>query len=200
MQELGAVRVATSNDVPAISASLARAFYDDPVCAFAYPDDPSRARRLEVFFSIQTRALWHRREIYMNHDHSSVAVWARPGAWKMSIVDILRGILPVTLRTRPKVSALRGYLATDKLHPDEPHWYLEFLGTVPERQGEGLGAEVLAPVLHRCDEDNVPVWTWSSNERNLTFYRRQGFDVLGRLDFVPGGPPIFPIRREPRAR
>jgi GNAT superfamily N-acetyltransferase len=197
MNELVQVRVAQRDDVHTVSNSLARAFYDDPVCSFAYPSDSSRMRRLEIFFATQTRALWERREIHMDGDCSSAAVWARPGEWKMSIIDLFRGILPTTLRTRPKLVALKGYLGTDRLHPDEPHWYLEFLGTVPERQGEGRGAEVLAPVLQRCDEEGVPVWTWSSNERNLTFYQRQGFDVLGRLEFVPGGPPIFPIRREP---
>lgn len=193
------VRRAQRDDVRAVADSLARAFFDDPVCKFAYPSDSSRLRRLEIFFSTQARALWARREIQVTTDFSSAAVWARPGEWKVSLLGLLRGIVPATMRTRPKPSALRGYLGTDRLHPDEPHWYLEFLGTVPDMQGRGLGAEAMAPVLRRCDTEGVPVWTWSSNERNLTFYRRQGFDVLDRLDFVPGGPPIFPIRREPRA-
>jgi len=41
-------------------------------------------------------------------------------------------------------------------------------------------------------------WTWSSNRRNLSFYYRQGFEVLEERPFVKGAPPIFPIRREPR--
>lgn len=192
------VRVAQRNDVQPVASALARAFYDDPVCSFAYPSDSSRLRRLEIFFETQTRALWKQREIHMTGDYSSAAIWAQPGQWKMSMLGVLRGIVPGTLRTRPKLAALRGYLGTDRLHPDEPHWYLEVLGTVPEKQGKGLGADALAPVLRRCDEEGVPVWTWSSNERNLSFYYRQGFEVLDKLEFAPGGPPIFPIRREPR--
>jgi GNAT superfamily N-acetyltransferase len=192
------VRVAERNAVPQVAASLAKAFYDDPVCSFAYPGDTTRLRRLEILFATQARALWNQREIHIADDFSSAAVWARPGEWKMSTLGLLRGIVPASLRTRPKLAALRGYLGTDRLHPDEPHWYLEFLGTVPAQQGKGLGAHVLAPVLRRCDEEGVPVWTWSSNENNLPFYHRQGFEVLDKLEFAPGGPTIFPIRRDPR--
>ncbi len=192
------VRVAEHDGVQRVAASLAKAFYDDPVCSFAYPSDTTRLRCLEIFFATQARALWKQREIHIADDCASAAIWAPPGEWKMSMLGLLRGIVPGALRTRPKAAALRGYLGTDRLHPDEPHWYLEALGTVPAHQGKGLGAHVLAPVLRRCDEEGVPVWTWSSNERNLAFYYRQGFDVLDKLEFAPGGPPIFPIRREPR--
>lgn len=192
------VRVAERDGVLHVAASLAKAFYDDPCCSFAYPNDTTRLRNLEILFATQARALWNQREIHVADDFSSAAVWARPGEWKMSMLGLLRGIVPASLRTRPKLAALRGYLRTDGLHPDEPHWYLEFLGTVPAQQGKGLGAHVLAPVLRRCDEEGVPVWTWSSNENNLAFYQRQGFEVLDKLEFAPGGPPIFPIRRDPR--
>lgn len=198
MNEEVQVCVAKRDEVSQVAASLARAFYDDPVCSFAYPNDATRLRRLEVFFATQARALWKQREIHVTGHSSSAAIWARPGEWKMSTLGLLKGIVPATLRTRPRLSALRGYLGTDALHPDEPHWYLEALGTVPARQGKGDGARVLAPVLRQCDEEGVPVWTWSSNERNLAFYYRQGFEVLDKLEFAPGGPPIFPIRREPR--
>lgn len=192
------VCVAERDEVPRVAASLARAFYDDPVCAFAYPNDATRLRHLEVFFATQARALWKQREIHVTEHSSSAAIWARPGEWKVPLLGLLRGIVPATVRTRPRLSALRGYLGTDSLHPDEAHWYLEALGTVPEHQGKGDGARVLAPVLRRCDEEGVPAWAWSSNERNLAFYYRQGFEVLDKLEFAPGGPLIFPIRREPR--
>lgn len=192
------VRVATRDEVGQVAASLATAFYDDPVTSFVYPSDSTRLRHLEIVFATQARALWKQREIHMTDDSSSAAIWARPGEWKMSTLGLLRATVPVTLRTRPKLAGLRGYLGTDRLHPDEPHWYLELLGTVPAQQGNGLGAHVLAPVLRQCDEEGVPVWTWSSNEGNLAFYHRHGFEVLDKLDFAPGGPPIFPIRRNPR--
>ncbi len=102
------------------------------------------------------------------------------------------------VRNRVKMSSLLAYLRTDALHPDEEHWYLEFLGTVPERQGKGLAGKVLAPVLAQADAEGMPVWAWSSNRRNLAFYHRQRFELVDELPFATNGPAIFPIRREPR--
>lgn len=191
------VRQVTRTDIPMVARSLAAAFYDDPVCTFAWPDDAKRLRRSEHHFAAQIDVLWNRREVYTDDQCSSVAVWARPDQWEIPPRAVVR-VATTSLRTRLRMSALLAYLQTDKLHPDEPHWYLEFLGTVPEKQGKGLGGRVLAPVLERADEEGIAVWTWSSNRRNLAFYHRQGFVVLDELPFRKGGPPIFPIRREPR--
>lgn len=191
------VRQVTRSDIPVVARSLAAAFYDDPVCTYAWPDDAKRLRRSERNFAAQIDVLWNRREVYTDDQCSSVAVWARPDEWEIPPKAVAR-VAATSLRTRLRMAALLAYLKTDKLHPDEPHWYLEFLGTVPEKQGKGLGGRVLAPVLERADEEGVAVWTWSSNRRNLAFYYRQGFVVLDELPFRKDGPPIFPIRREPR--
>lgn len=184
-------------EVPDVACSLAAAFYDDPVVAHVWPDAAKRLRRSERNFATQIEVLWDRREIYADTQFSSIAVWARPDEWEIPLRAVAR-MTPSAIRNRVRLASLLAYLRTDKLHPDEPHWYLEFLGTVPDKQGKGYGAKVLAPVLERADEEGIPVWTWSSNRRNLAFYHRQRFEVLDELPFAAGGPPIFPIRREPR--
>ena len=195
--DLDTTRRADRSDIPAVATSLAAAFYDDPVVSFAWPDSRRRFRRSERHFASQLHALWDRREVHALHDHSSVAVWARPDEWQIPPRAVLR-VAAASFRARVRAKALLAYLKTDALHPGEPHWYLEFLGTIPEKQGKGLGARVLAPVLARADEEGIPVWTWSSNRNNLAFYHRHGFEVLEERPFAAGGPPIFPIRRAPR--
>ncbi|MBI2169103.1 MAG: GNAT family N-acetyltransferase [Actinobacteria bacterium] len=196
--ETASVRCADRVDVPAAAQCLARAFYDDPVCRFVWPDDSRRAERAGRSFRRQIDALWARREVHADDDFRCVAVWARPDEWQIPTGALLK-ILPTWLRARVPVAALAAYIRTDALHPEEPHWYLEFLGTAPEHRGQGLGGRVIEPVLRQADEEGVAVWTWSSNRQNLAFYHRQGFEVLDELPFATGGPPIFPIRREPQA-
>jgi len=191
------VRRAERSEIARLADSLAGAFYDDPVLTYSWPDDARRFRRSERYFASQLRALWDRREVYTLDDVSSVAVWARPDEWQIPVAAVAR-VAATSVRTRVRLRSLAAYLETDKLHPEEPHWYLEFLGTVPAKQGTGLGGQVLAPVLQRADEEGVAVWTWSSNRKNLAFYHRHGFVVLEERPFTRGGPPIFPIRREPR--
>ena len=84
-------------------------------------------------------------------------------------------------------------------HPREPHWYLPLIGVDPARQGERLGNQLMAHALARCDADGLPAYLESSNPRNIPFYERQGFDVLGKIQ-VGSSPTIVPMLRKPRAR
>lgn len=188
---------AERSEIPQVAAALADAFFDDPVASFAWPNDAKRLHREEIAFAGQMRKLWARREIYTTGDHSGAAIWARPEEWEIPLRSLVR-MLPSTVRARIKPVMLAAYLRTDKLHPAEPHWYLEYLGTVRQQQGKGVAGAVLAPVLERADAEGIPVWTWSSNERNLSFYHRHGFEVLDKLPFAKDGPTIYPIRRDPR--
>jgi GNAT superfamily N-acetyltransferase len=194
--EASTARRIASGELAKAASVLARAFYDDPVCKYFWPDDRKRAARSEACFQAQLRALEARREVHVDDSFSSVAVWARPDEWKVSATTALR-LLPRFLRNGVRLSGMLANLKTEHLHPDEPHWYLEFLGTEPSRQGSGLGGRALAPVLARADAEGLPVWAFSSNRQNLGFYHRHGFVVLDEVPFAKDGPMIFPIRRAP---
>ena len=93
---------------------------------------------------------------------------------------------------------LGGLERMEERHPqDRSHWYLFILGTEPAAQGQGLGSALLAQVLARVDADGMPVYLESSNERNLAWYGRHGFEVTSEV-VILGGPRIWPMWREPR--
>jgi ribosomal protein S18 acetylase RimI-like enzyme len=98
------------------------------------------------------------------------------------------------------IVALRMLHQVQQLHPSTPeHHYLSVLAIDPSRQGQGLGSELLAPVLARCDRDRVPAYLESSNERNRPFYRRHGFEVVGVYRVPNGGPSVARMWRDPRS-
>ena len=78
-----------------------------------------------------------------------------------------------------------------------PHWYLLYIGTCPERQGQGLGSALLQAVLDRCDARRVPAYLESSCEKNVPLYRRHGFVEHGTLEPAAGCPPMTPMWRNP---
>ena len=81
--------------------------------------------------------------------------------------------------------------------PEEPHWYLSILGTSPERQNQGLGHRVMAPMLERCDRLGIMTYLESSNPRNHAFYLRAGYVASGEIS-GGGSPPIMRFIRTPR--
>lgn len=57
-------------------------------------------------------------------------------------------------------------------------WYLSIVGIAPSRQGQGLGARLLAPALARATAHRCPCYLETFMPRNLPFYERLGFRRL----------------------
>lgn len=192
------IRRADRADRRRIVEVMQAAFDDDPVARFLQPRAARRAAGIASFTKTALRLPPGRREVYLAGEGTAAAIWSPPGEWELSLRESLPFLLRSLRTPRRSPRALRFLAAADRLHPEEPHWYLDLVGTRPEHQGKGIGAALLRPVLDRCDEEGLPVWTYSSNRQNLAFYHRLGFEVLDELVLVDGAPPVFPIRREPR--
>jgi GNAT superfamily N-acetyltransferase len=193
-----ATRKATDDDVPAMIESLARAFYDDPVFKWLFPDDRKRLGQSRRYFDGRARILLRQEETYTVEGGSASAMWARPGEWHDPPLDVMRQfvtLVPALGRRIPR--SLSGLRIIEERHPRAPHWYLAVLGTDPERQGEGLGSALLQPVLEECDRLEIPAYLETGTERNVQFYTRHGFRVTERID-LPGGPPMWLMWRDPR--
>ena len=60
----------------------------------------------------------------------------------------------------------------------------------------GLGGTLIRPVLEIADGEGRNCFLESANERNLSFYRRHGFEVMEEVQ-VPNGPRIWGMLRRP---
>lgn len=182
------------------AAALASGFAEDPVhCWLAGVADCER--RLARYWRATLGAILSSPHgiAYAAGDLESVAVWREVDGWKVTAGELVR-IAPAYLaavRARA-VAGLSLLSALERAHPDEPHLYLEYLATRRDRQGRGLGAAVLQPVLDRADEEGLGCYLESSNPRNRPFYARLGFRELGEVRGRRGGPPLVPMWRAPR--
>jgi GNAT superfamily N-acetyltransferase len=91
---------------------------------------------------------------------------------------------------------LRVLAFVEARHPHEPHYYLQFIGVEPKRQGNGTGSALLRPVLERCDREGLPAYLEASNERSRALYARHGFELVEEARLPGGGPPIWRMWRE----
>lgn len=193
------VRPARGDDFGMLAAMLARAFYDDPVTSWFYPDAARRMRHARRFFGIRLRQLADQELIYTTDDRSGAALWTLPGRWRedlrqsLMLLPMLPVLLPRIVRSTHAVREI------ERRHPVVPHFYLSVLGTEPEQQGGGIGSALLDPVLQRCDSDGVGAYLECSKEGNVDFYARQGFALTERIE-LPEGPPLWLMWREPRRR
>lgn len=192
------VRTAHRADIGPLSATLARAFDDDPVMRWFFPVESVRRQRLPRFMAALTRvgALPHD-HVYTTDGWQGGALWNPPGTWRTTLAGQLRLAPAMVGHLGARLPrALKAFSLIEKHHPHAPHWYLLMLGTDPELQGRGIGSALMAPVLERCDREGTAAYLESSKESNIPFYKRHGFEVTGQVD-LPGGPSMWPMWREP---
>ena len=85
----------------------------------------------------------------------------------------------------------------DAAHPTYPHWYLPWFGVDPLSQGMGLGGRLLTDCLEIVDTDRLPTYLETPNPRNISFYRRHGFEVTGVARAGDCPPITFMLRDTP---
>ncbi len=191
-------RKAKQADVTALATTLARAFDDDPLTVWLFPNTESRRRKLPTFFRSLLRTSLPYGEIYTTDDTRCAAIWNPPGTFPMGWYKDTRLGLTTTRLVGPRMTkCAQGLMYFASHHPKERHWYLQMLGTDPGFQSKGLGSAILEPVLQRCDQEGERVYLESSKERNIPFYARHGFTVTREIQ-VPRGPVVWAMWRDPR--
>lgn len=198
--EIGIAK-STPSDVPALARTLAQAFADDPGLTWAMPDAARRPRNAQRYFgALLTHVYIPKGEVYATTDHSTVAIWGPPGEWQASARATIR-MFPTIARSlgRRVPVGLRMLNMMESRHRQvtEPHWYLAFAATRPDRQGRGLGSALVREVLGQCDAHGLPAYLEASAPRNRDLYLRLGFEVLEELNWPGGGPPFWPMLRRP---
>ncbi|WP_333733206.1 GNAT family N-acetyltransferase [Streptomyces sp. IBSBF 3010] len=185
---------ATPSDVPALAGVLASAYAEDPVWSWLMPRD--RDRRLRLLFAAHLAQQVPAGRVWTDGERTVAAVWAEPGAWKLPASYLLRNAGTLLRASRAQLPRTAGrLLALEHRHPARPaHWYVEYIGTHADARGTGRGSVVLGGLLERADADGRPVFLESSNSRNLTFYRRHGFEVREEMTFR-SGPPMWSMWR-----
>lgn len=191
-------RTATPDDADLIARICAAGFHDDPVMRWIFPDDATRLGHLTFLFRGLAVDMEGDRGTVHLLDDATVALWRDPdfehGRTAADRADADADGPPFG----DEELARLGILGTTMVehHPHEPHWYLNVVSTLPDRQGRGLGRAVLEPVLARCDAEGIRAYLESTNPRNRSLYHRLGFVDAGEI-ILPGGPPLMAMWRDP---
>lgn len=186
-------------DRPQVSAMLARAFADDPVMSFMFPDRAQRVRKLPSLFDLLLQDNIPLGGCEVTAGFETASLWRPPERVNIPFWVILAR-MPAVLRiyglagTRRALSLLA---ALEARHPPEPHWYLMVLGTEPACQGKGHGGVALRHRLAEIDRAHLPAYLEASRPDNVVIYSRFGFRQQGELQ-IPNGPVIFPMWRAAR--
>ena len=112
----------------------------------------------------------------------AAALWFPPGIQPDS--DPILNHLKLSVPAKRLDPIAIGIELQGSLHPSEPHWYLPWMGVVPEAQGMGIGAALLRKGLARADADRLPVYLEATSRRSAAFYARHGFEMKALVEIA----------------
>ncbi|MEV1023597.1 GNAT family N-acetyltransferase, partial [Streptomyces sp. NPDC050264] len=188
------IRRAGESDRDFVVGLLDEAFMDDPVSSWVFPGEEYRRARHGGLMGAFTDATFAEGYIDLAEDGGAVALWMdvpdephqdhdraeEDGAEEDGPAQVRAAVDPDNERIE-QIARL-----TEAAHPvGRAHVYLCMIGVKPDRQGEGLGTALMAPVLERCDSEGLPAYLEASNARSRALYERLGFVFTGTAIELP---------------
>lgn len=189
---------ADRTDVPTLSRTLAFAFQEDPVFRWIVPDSAHRRQRLPDVFAAFADLYLPYEETYLAGGGLGAALWAPPGGPPFSTEQLeTLGERLSTVLGDDAGRALELDAILAEHHPEQPAFYLQFMGVRPNQQGRGLGSQLLRTVLDVCDADHTPAYLEATSPDNRRLYERHNFGTFARVD-LPSGPSLWAMWRDPQ--
>ena len=176
-----------------VVATITMAFSTDPVARWLYPKAADYFRWFPSFVRGFAGRSINDNSAITTTNYSGVALWLRPGAHadEEALVKLVKDSMP--LERYGEMFEL--FEKMDAGHPVEDHWYLPMIGVDSSRQNSGIGTGLMARALQRSDSQGLPAYLESSNPRNISLYRRSGFEAIGEIT-AGGSPPLVRMLRK----
>jgi ribosomal protein S18 acetylase RimI-like enzyme len=189
------VRTMTADDEDAAVQTIVLAFAADPMTRWTWPQSHQFLAAMPIFARAFGGNAFPRGGAHCTSNYAGAALWLPPGVH--ADTERLGELMQSTASPSAQEAGSEIFEQMAKYHPDEPHWYLPLIGVDPAYQGKGHGDALMAYALDRCDRDKLPAYLESSNPRNMSLYRRHGFEALGEIQ-VGSSPVLVPMLRRAR--
>lgn len=183
---------------------LAEALLDDPGLAWVCPGRDGRRRMLRSAYAAWLRLLRRHGASLRCAVVDGEVVGVVTSLHSERVPSLPRSALalaPPMLRAGPAtpVRALAWARRMDRVHPREPHLYLDLLAVHPEHQGRRVGRALLDVVARDADDLGLPLILSTNGPETVGFYRSAGFAVERELRLAPKIP-AWCLRRPPGGR
>ncbi len=173
---------------------LARAFADDPLMVWFFPDPDVRPHACAAMFGLLAEhyLVDGRVDVAARTGPVAVAMWRWPGSAdddaRPEELPSMGGLLSAFMgpARAQEVGVAMGTLAA--FRPPEPHAYLHLLGVHPDLCGQGVGGELLERGLAATREAGLVACLDTMNPANVPFYEAHGFAVRAEVELGPDGP------------
>ncbi|MGC8738529.1 MAG: GNAT family N-acetyltransferase [Candidatus Hydrogenedens sp.] len=198
------IREIREADIDKAVESLVYAFFDDGLVCYMFPEEKFRKEFITWTYERWLRLLMIFNSVFVDENVQGVAGCIPPSLYPhipfryIMRAGFFRAIPKLICRNfwRP----LRAYWDNQnrtRSEVKEPAWILDILGVHPSAQGKGIGSALVQHVISCANRDKVPAYVITHKEKNIIFYEKNGFKLLNKKNFLPGGPPTCSLIYKP---
>jgi ribosomal protein S18 acetylase RimI-like enzyme len=188
---------------------LARAFVDDPLMVWFFPDDDARLHACAAMFGLfaEHYLTAGRVDVVRRGSPVALAMWRWPAAappadpepGEPETLPTTSGLMTALMGAARAAQLGSAFSVISELRPAEPHAYLHLLAVDPALQGSGLGGEVLDRGLAAARDAGLTACLETMNPANVPFYERHGLRVRHEIRLAHGGPTVWAMSTAARA-
>jgi ribosomal protein S18 acetylase RimI-like enzyme len=189
------IKTLTAAEEEAAINVVVLAFSGDPAARWLYPESHQYIVNFPSFVRAFGGKAFGQGSAYAIDGCSGAALWLPPDVHPDE--ETLVGLIQRTVSDERQEEIFPVLEQMGSYHPSEPHWYLPLIGVDPVLHGKGYGSALMEHALIQCDRDKKLAYLESSNPKNMTLYKRHGFELLGTIQ-VGTSPHIFSMLRKPR--
>lgn len=192
----------TRADADGAGEVLARAFVNDPLWRYLFPEPTQRAALArQAFRTFAPSFIADAVALGVGAPLEGVAVWSPPDQPAPRPEALLGpGLLTLVfspfLAAIPRVAPIFArFEALRRRFAPEPHYYLSTVGVLPEAQGGGRASALIRPVLAQADARGLTAYTETMTAANVPLYEHLGFVVRAEVPVADGGLCIWALQR-----
>ena len=185
--ELNNLYKLTTDDVKEVIKVAGRAFQDDPVTIFAYPNETERKEKIQYgFYMLYKYGIKYGLTYAISKNLEGITIWLPPGKVYPSIWTMMRlGGFYTMRKVGLKLKAMKRTMTVFKYEEERHkhlvpynHWYVQNIAVKPEEQGKGYGGLLISTMLKTIESEGLPVYLETNTEKNVSIYQKYGFEIL----------------------
>jgi GNAT superfamily N-acetyltransferase len=185
-------------DLEAVAEIFTAGFVDDPWFRWLWPADDDYAAHAREWFALVSETAFTKGHSYIARDANGAALWTPPDVALATQADMGRAAALLERQLGDRASeALAALGASASSEPEVPHFACVYVAVLPAARGRDVGGSLMRRTLQTCDTDGFGAHLVSTNKRNLSFYRRLGFELTDEVSVARGAVTFRPMWRGP---
>lgn len=173
---------------------LTNSFEDNQSVNYIVKQDIKRKERIRALMDYSFEICYMFGAVYLSDDKKGCALVLYPDQKKFSIKSTLLDVqlLLNAIGLTRVGKAMSRESAIKSNYPNEPIYYLWFLGVFNADQNNGVGSQLLEEIIQDSQKQHKPIYLETSTIKNIPWYQKFGFSIYQELDF---GYKLFMLRR-----